>query len=110
MRKDLDVLEAPPTSEGIRLLPPGDPYLQKPNRLLLAPYPELRKRVFRPLASPGAVLMDGRLAGLWRVKTSGKKAELTIEALEPLWRAELEEEARRVTAPRGAADVAIVLA
>ena len=32
-------LESPPTARGIRLLPPGDPYLQKPNRPLLAPDP-----------------------------------------------------------------------
>ena len=63
-----------PAAAGIRLLPPGDPYLQKPNRPLLARDPELRKRLFRPVASPGVVLRDGRLAGLWRAKAKGRKA------------------------------------
>jgi Winged helix DNA-binding domain len=89
---DIGVLESPPEARGIRLLPPGDPYLQKPNRALLAPDTELRKRLFRPVASPGAVLRDGRLAGLWRAK-AGKVA---IEKLGRLPRADLEDETERV--------------
>jgi len=109
LREDVGALESPPAVEGIRLLPPGDPYLQKPNRPLLAPDPELRKRLFRPVASPGAVLSDGRLAGLWRVKAKGRKAEITVETFRRLPRGDLEEEARRVTELRGAAEAALVL-
>jgi len=110
MREDRGALESPPAAEGIRLLPPGDPYLQKPNRALLAPDPELRKRLFRPVASPGAVLRDGRLAGLWRARAKGRKAELTVEQRGRLRRAELEEEVQRVAELRGAAEGALVLA
>jgi Winged helix DNA-binding domain len=110
MRDDVAALESPPAANGIRLLPPGDPYLQKPNRALLAPAAELRKRLFRPVASPGAVLRDGRLAGLWRVKAKGTKAELTVEKLGRLARGDLEEEAERVAELRGADGPAIVLA
>jgi hypothetical protein len=99
---DLSDLESPPTAEGIRLIPPGDPYLQKPNRPLLAPDKELRKRLFRPVASPGAVLKDGRLVGLWKVKAKGKKAEVTVEKLGRIARADLEEEAQRIADLRGA--------
>lgn len=108
--EDLGALELPPPAEGIRLLPPGDPYLQKPNRLLLAPDAELRKRLFRPVASPGAVLKDGRLTGLWRVKAKGRKTELTVEKLGRLGRGDLEAEAQRVAALRGAAEAVLVLA
>ena len=107
---DMAALESPPAAEGIRLIPPGDPYLQKPNRPLLAPDPELRKRLFRPVASPGAVLRDGRLAGLWRAKAKGRKTELTVEKLGRLRRGELEEEAQRVAELRGAAEAVLVLA
>jgi Winged helix DNA-binding domain len=107
---DLGALESPPAAEGIRLIPPGDPYLQKPNRPLLAAGPELRKRLFRPVASPGAVLSDGRLVGLWRVKAQGKKAELIVEKLGRLTRADLEQEAQRVAELRGADAAAVVLA
>ena len=109
LREDLADLESPPAAKGIRLLPPGDPYLQRPNRPLLAPDDELRKRLFRPVASPGVVLEDGRLAGLWRVRAKGRKAELTVERLGALARAGLEEEAQRVARLRGAAEAALVV-
>jgi hypothetical protein len=108
-RDDVPALESPPAAEGVRLLPPGDPYLQKPNRPLLAPDADLRKRMFRPVASPGAVLKDGRLAGLWRVTKSGRKAEVAVEKLARISRADLEEEAWRVGALRGATAVAVDL-
>jgi hypothetical protein len=94
----------------VRLIPPGDPYLQTPNRPLLAPDPELRRRLFRPVASPGAVLRDGRLAGLWRARAKGRTAEITVEPLGRLARGALEAEAARVARLRGARDVAVVLA
>jgi hypothetical protein len=107
---DVSALESPPDADGVRLLPPGDPYLQKPNRPLLAPDPELRGRLFRPVASPGAVLKDGRLAGLWRMTRKGRKAELTVETLGRLSKAELTGAAERVAELRGADDVSVVVA
>lgn len=106
---DLNDLESPPAAEGTRLIPPGDPYLQKPNRPLLAPDADLRKRLFRPVASPGAVLKDGRLVGLWRVKAKGNKAEVTVEKVGPIARKDLEEEAQRVADLRGAAGFALAV-
>ena len=110
MSEDVGALESPPPATGIRLLPPGDPYLQKPNRPLLTPDPELRKRLFRPVASPGAVLRDGRLAGLWRGRAKGRKLELTVEAPGRLPHGELEEQAQRLAALRGATEAALVVA
>jgi hypothetical protein len=110
MREDVEALESPPAADGLRLIPPGDPYLQKPNRPLLAPDPALRKRLFRPVASPGAVLREGRLVGLWRAKAKGRKTEITVEKLGRLSRADLENEAERVAELRGAAEAAVVLA
>jgi hypothetical protein len=109
-REDGEELEAPPAAEGVRLLPPGDPYLQTPNRALLAPDPALRKRMFRPVASPGAVLSDGRLAGLWRIEARGRRATVTVEPLGRLRRGDLEEEALRAAGLRGAAEAQVVLA
>jgi Winged helix DNA-binding domain len=110
LSEDMDVLESPAAARGIRLLPPGDPYLQKPNRPLLAADPELRTRLFRSVGSPGAVLKDGRLAGLWRARLRGRRAEVAVEQLGSLPRVELEEEARHVGELRGAADVTLALA
>jgi len=109
LSEDVAVLASPPPAAGIRLIPPGDPYLQKPNRSLLAPEDELRKRLFRPLASPGAVLKDGRLVGLWRVKARGRKAEITVERLRRVARPELEQEAQRISDLRGASEAILVV-
>ena len=43
---DAAELDSPPEARGIRLLPPGDPYLQKINRPLLAPDRALRSKLF----------------------------------------------------------------
>ena len=109
MSEDLAALESPPTADGVRLIPPGDPYLQKPNRPLLAPDRELHKRLFRPVASPGAVLSDGRLTGLWRAKMKARKAEITVEKLGHIARGDLEPEAKRVGKLRGATEASLVL-
>jgi hypothetical protein len=107
---DLGALESPPAVQGIRLLPPGDPYLQKPNRPLLAPESELRKRLFRPVASPGAVLKDGRVVGLWRAKAKGRKTEISVEKVGRVARAGLDDEAQRVAELRGSAEATLVVA
>ena len=107
LSEDMKDLDSPPAADGVRLIPPGDPYLQKPNRPLLAPDPDLRKRLFRPVASPGAVLKDGRLIGLWRVRAKGKKTEITVEKLGRIARRHLEEEARRVADLRGASGLVL---
>lgn len=108
-KDDLGDLDSPAQATGIRLLPPGDPYLQKPNRRLLTQEDDLRKRLFRPVASPGAVTRDGRLVGLWRARAKGKKTEITVEKLGRLSRRELEDEARRAAALRGATDAVITV-
>jgi len=105
---DAPELDSPPKAAGVRLIPPGDPYLQKPNRPLLAPDSELRKRLFRPVASPGVVLRDGRLVGLWRVKAKGRKAEITIEKLGRFARGDVEDEARRIADLRAASEAELV--
>jgi hypothetical protein len=54
------------------------------------------------VGGPGAVLQDGRLAGLWRVRARGRRAELEVETLGRMDREYLEAEAARVAALRGA--------
>jgi winged helix DNA-binding protein len=107
---DVGTLESPQAAEGIRLLPPGDPYLQKANRPLLAPEDDLRRRLFRPVASPGVVLRDGRLAGLWRARAKGRTTEIAVERIGRLARADLEDEAQRVAALRGSSAASVTIA
>jgi hypothetical protein len=110
LREDVGALGSPTAADGVRLLPPGDPYLQKPNRRLLAPDVELRKRLFRPVASPGAVLHEGRLVGLWKARTQRSKVEVSVEKLARVRRGDLEEEAQRVASLRAASEAVVVLA
>ena len=103
-------LRSPPGAEGVVLIPPGDPYLQKINRPLLAPDDAVRKQLFRPVASPGAALSDGRLVGSWKPKLKGKKLELTVEKLGRIAKKDLMGEAERIAALRGAESVDVSVA
>ena len=69
----------------------------------------MRKRLFRPVASPGAVLKDGRLVGLWRVRANGKKAEVAVEKLGQIGKADLADEVGRVAELRGASGASLAV-
>ena len=65
--------EASFRSEGrpraaVRLLPSGDAYflLQGSDRELLVPDPDHRAKLWTPRVWPGALLVDGEVAGTWR--------------------------------------------
>jgi hypothetical protein len=98
---DLRAVQSPPTAAGTRLVPARDPYLQQ-DRETLVPDAAVRKKLFRPVASPGAVLRDGALAGLWKAK-AGKKGvlDVAVERRSPLDQSELEAECSRVAKLRG---------
>ena len=71
---DRRALDSPPQASGTRLIPPRDPYLQQADRETLVPDAAVRKRLFRAVASPGAVLRDGALAGMWKAKVAAATA------------------------------------
>ncbi|MDT4970993.1 MAG: hypothetical protein QOG22_1136, partial [Pseudonocardiales bacterium] len=106
----LDEFEAAPPPELVRLLGAFDPYLQARDRALIVPDKALYKVLWPVLGRPGALFVDGEVAGTWRPKSSGKKLTLKVEAFAPLppstW-TQIEAEAERVAAVRGAADVAV---
>jgi hypothetical protein len=56
---DADPLADPPQPDGIRLLPPQDPYLQQRDRTTLLDK-TLHPRVWRPVRPPGVVLAAGQ--------------------------------------------------
>jgi hypothetical protein len=76
---DADRLANPPSAAGVRLLPPFDPYLDQRDRETLFPDPELRARARTGIGAPGAVLVDGALAGLWRPAKKGKRLLVTVD-------------------------------
>jgi hypothetical protein len=70
---------------------------------LLLPDKARHKAVWKILGNPGALLIDGEIAGTWRVKASGGKFTLTVTAFAPVprgRRADLEAEADRLAALR----------
>ncbi|MDP9352797.1 MAG: winged helix DNA-binding domain-containing protein, partial [Chloroflexota bacterium] len=77
---------APPAPA--RLLPSGDAYwlLQGRDRELLVPDSARRPQLWTPRVWPGAVLIGGEVAGIWRRDA----ANITIEAWQQLSPAERE--------------------
>jgi hypothetical protein len=107
LREDEAALASPPQARGLRLLPPRDPYVQHPDRASVVDDAELRKKLFRPVANPGAVLQDGRIAGLWRARAKGKRTEIEVEELGRIDRDGLQDEAERVASLRDADGVVV---
>lgn len=102
------LLSAAPPSGLLRLLPPGDPYLQTRNRAQLVPDRDRQKRLWRPLGNPGAVFLDGEIAGAWRARLQGRRLDLTVTAFDPLPDGPLAEEAEALAALRGAGEVRLL--
>jgi len=100
-------LGSPPVARGVRLLPARDAYIQQPDRATLVPDKALSKRLFRPMGDPGAVLVDGRLAGLWRGRMRGRRLAIEVESLERIPRTAFEEEAQRVAEVRQSAPAVV---
>ena len=91
--------EEPP--ELARLLGPFDLFLQPKDRALLVPDTSRHKSLWPVLGRPGAVLVDGEVAGTWRPRKSGRKLRLAVEAWQRLPRPAVEEQAERLAAFRG---------
>ena len=92
----------------MRLLPRSDPWLLARDRELLVPDGARRKALWKVLGSPGGLLVDGEVVGTWRVRTSGARIDLTVETFEDLprrARRDLDDEAERLAAGRGADDL-----
>lgn len=106
--EDLDALREPPEPPHVRLLPPGDPYLQTRDRTMIVPDARARKVLWRVLGNPGAVLLDGEIVGAWRAKAVGKRRlEFQLEPFDEIRAEELVEEARRIATARGIAEATV---
>ncbi|MGK5680670.1 DNA glycosylase AlkZ-like family protein [Actinoplanes sp. URMC 104] len=97
-------LESASPVPGVRFVPPMDPLLQARDRDLLVPGRDRQKEVWRTLGNPGALLVDGEVAGVWRAKVSGRKRiELTVTTFESLpasRRKQVDQEAAEVARAR----------
>lgn len=103
LEADLEALRGAEAS-GTRLLGPYDLYLQARDRSTLVADPAKAKALWPVLGRPGAVLVDGGIAGVWRPRKSGKKFTVTVEPwrdLEGPERKAIEAEAEKLAAFRG---------
>jgi hypothetical protein len=111
LEEDLDRLRHPPASEGVRLLPAKDAFIQARDRDVLLPDPAHRKAVFTVIGGPGVVLHRALPVGTWRGAAKGKGYEVTVAPFAPLaaavW-AEIEVEAQRVARARGRQSATVV--
>lgn len=115
-REQVDALAAARASvkalDGVvRLLGPFDPYLQARDRDLIVPDKRVHKTLWPVLGRPGVVFAGGEAVGVWRTKAAKSRLTITVEEFAPMpapvWR-QLEAEAERVAAVRGADDVRAV--
>lgn len=73
-------------------------------RSFVVPDRVLAKTIWRPVGSPGTVLLGGELAGTWRAKKSGRVLRLTVSVPRRLsagQRTKVEEQAQVVAETRG---------
>lgn len=106
-------LLAPPDPPAVRLLPPSDPWLQARDRDLIVPDRERQQALWPILGRPGALLVDGDIAGTWRGRKKGRRLEVTVQPfgrLDPASRRALDEEAAIAAAARGAAEATVIVA
>ena len=64
-----------------------------------------QRAVWKPVGSPGTVLADGEIAGVWRPRKSGHTLTVAVETFRPLTaglRARLRAEADHLAGLRGA--------
>lgn len=109
----VDALRTASAPRLVRLLPPSDPFLQARDHELLLPDKARHKALWGVLGSPGALLVDGEIAGAWRVRKAGKSAvEVAVTPFAPLVarvaRA-IEDEAGRVAEVRQAVEVRVAI-
>jgi hypothetical protein len=104
LSSDLKAIESPPRPSGVRFLPVQDPFLQQRDRTVLLEDEGSRRRLWRPVRGPGAVLVDGEIVGAWQARKAGFRLQVSVEPFRRLpvrVRAEVEREAERLAPFRG---------
>lgn len=109
---DVDGLGSPAEPTGARLLPARDPFLQQRDRQRLLPDRELHRRLWRPVGSPGLVLVDGQAKATWSSHRKGRTLNVIVEPFGPLRASErraISDEADSIAPLRGAQRSALTI-
>ena len=112
LTEDLDALGTAPMPQGVRLLPPRDPYTQLKDRETIVDR-KYHRAVWKTVGEPGTVLAAGHILGTWLPHRSGRKLGLAIKTFGSLphrYKELLNDEAERVAALRGATSVEVAFA
>lgn len=105
LAEDAERVDEVADPEGVRLLPPHDAYLAAPDRRVIVPEPVRHKGLWKAGGNPGAVLVNGEIAGVWRAETRGKRMTLVVHQFRTLpaaMRMKVEIAAARLAAFKGA--------
>jgi len=105
LKKDQKELEKAKAPQGVHLLPARDPFLDQRDREIIIPDKKLHSRVWKILANPGVLLVDGEVAGTWRVQKKGKALNFVFEPFHKLAhsiKSEIDLQCERITQLRGA--------
>lgn len=98
----LDALRAAEPVRLVRLLPPSDPFLQARDRGIVVPDKARQSMVWRALNSPGALLVNGEVTGIWRSRAGGTKLSVApFDTLSSRVRSAVQAEATRLAEARG---------
>ena len=106
---DVDALRAGAIAEGVRLLPPRDPYAQLRDRETIVEK-KYHRDVWRTSGDPGTVLANGEIIGTWRPQKKGRKLTITVKAFGDLVERHLvavRAEAEQIAVLRGASSVTV---
>ena len=106
---DVDALRAEAIPEGVRLLPPRDPYAQLRDRETIVEK-KYHRDVWRTSGDPGTVLANGEIAGTWRPQKQGRKLTIAVKTFGDLVERHLvavRAEAEQIAALRGASSAMV---
>jgi uncharacterized protein YcaQ len=78
LREDVDKLRGARPPSGVRLLPPGDPYLLARDRATLIPDASKRTVVWPPVGAPGTLVVDDEIVASWRSQKKGSVLRVQI--------------------------------
>lgn len=85
LKDDVESLvSAKECGERLILLGAHDPYLEQQDREAILENKALHRVVWRTVANPGAVVMGGRIVGVWRTKIQKDKLDMSVSLFEDI--------------------------
>ncbi len=106
---DLDALRSAPTPQGVRMLPPRDPYTQLRDRETIVKE-TYHRDVWKTAGDPGTVLADGTIIGTWRPRKSSRKLTIVVKTFATLpsrHKTAIHDEAEQIGRLRNASSVTV---